>query len=152
MLCLVTQSCLTLYDPMDCSPPGSSVHGDSSGKDTGVDIQGIFPTQGSNPGLPHCRRILYWLSHQGSPKILEWAAYPFSRGSSQLRNWTRVSCIAGGFFTNWATRKAHKHVYPFLNTSKENLSVEAIDCSYSLHTFLCFKMNKCLRTFEERQW
>ena len=63
-------------------------------------LQGIFPTQGSNPGLPHCRRILYHLSHQGSPRILEWAAYPFSRGSSQPRNWTRVFCIAGGFFTN----------------------------------------------------
>ena len=55
---------------MDCIPPGSSVHGDSPGKNTGVDchafLQGIFPTQGSNPGLPHCRRILYRLSHQGS--------------------------------------------------------------------------------------
>ena len=54
---------------MDCSPPGSSVHGDSPGKNTGVGchafLQGIFPTQGSNPGLLHCRRILYCLSHQG---------------------------------------------------------------------------------------
>ena len=47
---------------------------------------GIFPTQGSNPGLPHCRQILYHLSHQGSPRILGWVAYPFSRGSSQPRN------------------------------------------------------------------
>ena len=48
-----------LSDPMDCSPPGSSVHGDSPGENTGVAchalLQGIFPTQGSNPGLPHCR-------------------------------------------------------------------------------------------------
>ena len=70
MLCLVTQSCLTLSDPTDCSPPGSSVHGDSPGKNTGVSchalLQGIFPTQGSNPGLLHCRWILYCLSHQGS--------------------------------------------------------------------------------------
>ena len=63
-------------------------------------LQGIFPTQGSNPGLPHCRQILYQLNHQGSPRILEWVAYPFSSGSSRLRNRTRVSCIAGGFFTN----------------------------------------------------
>ena len=73
MLCLVAQSCLTLCDPMDCSPPGSPVHGYSSGKNTGVDchalLQGVFPTQGSSPGLPHCRRILYCLSHQGSPVI-----------------------------------------------------------------------------------
>ena len=47
-----------------------------------------MPTQGSNPGLPHCRQILYQLSHQGSPRILEWVAYPFSRGSFQPRNLT----------------------------------------------------------------
>jgi len=41
-------------------------------------LQGIFPTQGWNPGLPHCRQILYQLSHKGSPRILEWVAYPFS--------------------------------------------------------------------------
>ena len=66
-MCLVTQSCLTLFDPMDCSPPGSSGHGDSPSKNTGVDccalLQGISPTQRSNPDLPHCRWILYWLSH-----------------------------------------------------------------------------------------
>ena len=65
-------------------------------------LQGIFPTQGLNPGLLHCRQILNQLSHKGSPKTLEWVAYPFSRGSSRPRNPTRVSCIAGGFFTNWA--------------------------------------------------
>ena len=60
----------------------------------------IFPTQGSNQGLPHCGQILYQLSHKGSPRILEWVAYPFSSRSSQPRNQTGVSCIAGGFFTN----------------------------------------------------
>ena len=49
-------------------------------------LQGIFPTQGSNPGLLHCRWILYQLSHQGSPRILEWVTYSFSSGSSQPRN------------------------------------------------------------------
>ena len=72
-------------------------------KNTGMDnlslLQRIFPTQRSIPGLPHCRLILYQLSHKGSPRILEWVAYPFSRGSSWPRNWTGVSCIAGGFFT-----------------------------------------------------
>ena len=66
---LVAQSCLTLCNPMDCSPPGSSVHG-----------------------------IL-------QARILEWAANPFSRGSSRPRDWTCVSCIAGRFFTIWATRE-----------------------------------------------
>ena len=86
---LVTQSCPTLCDPTDCSPPGSSVHEYSPGKNTGVGchalLQGIFSTQGLNPGLPQGRRILYHLRHQGSPRILEWVAYPFSRGSSQPR-------------------------------------------------------------------
>ena len=69
-------------------------------------LQGIFPTQGPNPGLLHCRWILYQLSHKGSLRILEWVAYPFSSNSSQPRTQTRVSCIAGGFFTNWAIREA----------------------------------------------
>ena len=57
---------------MDCSPADPSLHGDSPGKNTGVGchalLQGIFPAQGLNPSLPHCRRILYQLSYQGSPK------------------------------------------------------------------------------------
>ena len=70
MLCLVAQSCPALRDSMDHSPPGSSVHVDSPGKNTGVGchalLQGIILTQGSNPGLPHCMQILYLLSHRGS--------------------------------------------------------------------------------------
>ena len=111
VLLLVTQSCPTLWDPMDCSPPGFTVRGDSPGKNTEVGchalLQGIFPTQGSNPGLPHCRWILYHLSHQGSSRILEWVACPFSRGSSWPKNRTGVSCVAGRFFTSWATGEAH---------------------------------------------
>ena len=68
-------------------------------------LQGIFPTQGSNPGLPHCRWILYQLSHKRNPRILECVAYPFSRGSSRPKNRTGVSCIEDRFFTNWAIRK-----------------------------------------------
>ena len=63
----VAQSCPTIWDPMDCNPPGSFVHG-----------------------------IL-------QARVLEWVAIPFSRGSSQPRDWTQLSCIAGGFFTIWAT-------------------------------------------------
>ena len=99
------------FDPMDYSPPGSSVHEDSPGKNTGVRcralLQGILPTQGSNPGLLHYRQILYHLRHQGSPRILVWVTSPFSRGSSWLRNRTEVSCITGRFFNSWATREAH---------------------------------------------
>ena len=151
----VAQSCPTLHDPMDCSLPGSSIHGifqarvlewdviafsnremrnpqlsgiqeneseshsvlsdswwphglyspwNSPSQNTGIGnhslLQGIFPTQGSNPGLVHCRWILYQLSHKGSPTILDWVAYSFSSGSSWLRNLTGISCIAGGSFTN----------------------------------------------------
>ena len=52
-------------------------------------LQGIFPTQGLNSSLLHCRRSLYQLSYKGSPRILKWAAYPFASVSSQPRNWTR---------------------------------------------------------------
>ena len=65
----VTQSCLTLCDPMDCSPPGSSTHGTFQAR------------------------------------VLEWIAISFSRGSSQPRDRTRVSCTVGRCFTVWATRK-----------------------------------------------
>ena len=66
----VAQLCLILCDPMDCSLPGSPVHGIFSGNSTGVDchflLQGIFLNQGSNPGLPQRKQMLYPLSHQGS--------------------------------------------------------------------------------------
>ena len=85
VLCLVTQSGPTLCDIKNSKLPGSSVHRASPGKNTGggcyVLFQGIFPTKGLNSGLPHCRRILYHLSQQGSPRIREWVSYPFSRGS-----------------------------------------------------------------------
>ena len=80
------------------------LHGpwNSPGQNTGVGslslLQGIFPTQGLNLGLLHCGWIL--------PRILEWVACPFSSRSSQSRNRTRVSCIGGDFFTNWAIREA----------------------------------------------
>ena len=65
---LVIQSCPALYDPMGCSPPGSPTHVDSPCKNTGVGshslLQGIFLTQGPNPGLPNCRQMLHQLSHE----------------------------------------------------------------------------------------
>ena len=92
------QLCLTLCEQ------------NSPGQNSGVGslslLWGIFPTQGLNPSLLHCRQILYQLNHEEGPIMLEWVAYPFSRGSSWSRNRTRVSCIAGGFFTNWAIREA----------------------------------------------
>ena len=74
-----------------CSAVSDSVTPwNSPGQNAGVGsrslLQGIFPTQGSNPGIPHCRQILCQLSHKGSPRILKWTAYPLSSGSSQPRN------------------------------------------------------------------
>ena len=67
----VTQSCPTLCDPMDCSPARLLCPWDPPGKKTAVGslsfLQEIFPDQGSNPGFPHCRQILYCLSHEESP-------------------------------------------------------------------------------------
>ena len=89
-----------------------------SSQNTGVDrlslLQGIFPTQGWNPGLPHCRQILYQLSHQENPRIQEWIDYPFSRGSSRPRNQTWVSWTSGRFFTNWAIGEARHRIMPMI--------------------------------------
>ena len=93
------ESCSVVSDSL--WPHGLYSPWNSLGQNTGVSIlslfQGIFPTQRSNPGLLHCRWILYQLSHKGSPRILEWVAYPFSSGSSWPSNRSGVSCIAGGF-------------------------------------------------------
>ena len=74
VLGFIAQSCPTLCNPMDCNPPGSSVHGDSPGQNTGVGslslLQGIFPNQGLNWGLLHCWWILYQLSYQEPPFFL----------------------------------------------------------------------------------
>ena len=119
----VAQSCLTLCDPIDCTSPWNS-----PGHNTGVGslslLQGISPTQGLNPGLPHCRQILYQLSHKGSLRILEWVAYPFSSRSSWPRNRTGVSCIAGRFFTNWALRAK----------SLEIMNLTSFSISYQWHS------------------
>ena len=86
-------------------------------------LQGIFPTQGSNPGLPHCRQILYQLSHKQRPRILELVAYPFSSRSSHPKNRTGVSCTAGKFFTNWATR-----VFPVVMCGCESWTIKKAEC------------------------
>ena len=107
----VARSCPTLSDPMDCSSPGSSVHGILQARILQWVAMPSFKgssqprdrAQGSSPGLWHRRQILYHLSyqesprsvqmqilyrlsHQGSLRILEWVAYPFSSGSSRPRN------------------------------------------------------------------
>ena len=107
-----------LCDPMICSPPDSSVHGILQARILEwVDIS--FSRGSSRPRDWTCvsyvfcigRRVLYQLSHKGSPRILEWVAYAFSSGSSWPRNWTGFSCFAGRFFTNWAIREAIRETH-----------------------------------------
>ena len=134
---LIAQLCLTLYDPMDCSLPGSPVHGILQARI--LEWVGIFSSRGSSQPRdwvcmsfmdgqmlyhwPTWRRVvaqscptlcdpmdcsLPGSSVHGSlqARILEWVAISSSRGSSWPRDWTQVSCIASGFFPNWATREA----------------------------------------------
>ena len=106
----------------------------SPGQNTGVGslslLQGIFQTQGLNIGLLHCTWILYQLSQKWSPRILVWVTYPSFRGSSQPRNPTRVSCIAGGSFTNWATREAMREKENFWQ--KKTFSFQIPTANYLL--------------------
>ena len=103
-----SESCSVVSNSLQ--PRGLYSPWDSPGQNTGVGslslLWGIFPTQGLKAGFLHCRWIFLSAEPQGSPRILEWVAYPFSGQLSQPRNQTRVSCIAGGFFTSWATREA----------------------------------------------
>ena len=111
----IFESRLVVSDSLQ--PHGLYSPWNSPGQNTGVGshslLQGIFPTQGLNSGLLHCRWILYQWSQQQSQRILEWVAYPFSSRSSLPRNQTGVSCIVGGFFTSWATREACVFLYSY---------------------------------------
>ena len=124
LLLKVAQLCLTLCDPMDYI-----VHGILQARILEWVafplLQGIFPSQGLNPGLPHCRQVLYQLCHKGSPRILEWVAYPSFSGSSWQRNRSAVCCIAGGFFTYWAIREAQLF-YSLLNKTPFWLSRSSV--------------------------
>ena len=129
-LCYVVLRCSVTSDSLQSLalyPPGSFVHRDSPGKNIGVGchalLQRIFPTQGSNRSLPHCRQILYCLRHQGSPWILEWVVCPFSRGTFWPRNQNRVSCILGGFSTSWATRECLLSAYCLPVTALRTLQI-----------------------------
>ena len=101
---------LSKVNPIDCSRPGSSVHGILQARI----LEWVFPTQGLKPGVLHRRRILYHLSHQGSPRILERIAYPFSRASSWPQNRPRVSSVAGRVFTSelpWKMQYKNEELY-----------------------------------------
>ena len=123
---LVTQLYPTLWDPMDCSSPGSSVHGNSPGKNTGVGchalLQGIFPTQGLNPGLLHCRWILYCLSHQRSPKEATRRAY-LRCWYFSWKSWFQLVNLPAWHFP-WSNGARYGYIgFPNLYRCKFNFSV-----------------------------
>ena len=99
---LVAQSCPTLCEPMDCSLPGSSVHGIFQARILewiAISFsRGIFPTQGLNRGLPHCRQILYHLSHQGSPIHLKHREAETQNGSRDKSSNLRLYTLSIVFF------------------------------------------------------
>ena len=103
MKVIVIQSCLTLCDNMGCSPwnsPGQNTGGGSLSL-----LQGIFLTQGLNPGLPNWGQILYQLSHREAQEYWNGWLIPSPVDLPDPRNWTRISCTASGFFTNWVIRE-----------------------------------------------
>ena len=99
--CLVAQLCPTLYNPMDCSPPSSFIHGDSPGKNTGISchahLQGIFPTQESNPGLP----VAYYGTYFISSKSVGQPGSPLSWGSMGIIRGSRCTTTSKWLSGNW---------------------------------------------------
>ena len=96
----------TLCDPMDCGPPCSSVLGFSRQEyQSGLPCPppGELPNPGIKARSPTLQADSLPSEPPGKPRILEWGAFPFSRGSSQPRDQSQVSRIAGRFFTSWAT-------------------------------------------------
>ena len=141
VLSLVTQSCLTLWDPMDCSLPGSSVHRDSPGKNTGVGCHALLQESSQPRDQTEVSHIaggffIIWAT-KGSTRILECVAYPFSKGTSRLRKQTRVSCIALGFFISWATKEAWATVH---RVSKSRTRLRQL--VHTAHT--CVYIHVCL--------
>ena len=103
---IVTQSCLTLCTPWTIAHQVPDFPGKNTGVSSRLLLQGIFPTQGSNPHLPYYRWIFYCLSHQGSPRILEWVAMPSLQGifPTQGSSPGLPHCRQ---IIDWATRKAN---------------------------------------------
>ena len=99
-----------LFHPMDCSPPGSSVHGDSPGKNTGAGchalLQGIEPNLGIEPRSPTLQVDSLLSEPAGKPKNTQVGSLSILQGNFLTQELNRVSCITGRFFTSWATREA----------------------------------------------
>ena len=157
---LCAQLCPTPCDLVDCSLQGSSWGPWGFTRQeywSGLPCPppGTFPTQGSNTGLLYCRRILYCLSHQGSPRILEWVAYPFAKGSSQATSQTGVSCIAGSSLPAELPGKPPHlltHIYPETHWSRSNFDFQDLFFKkYILQDYSCHR-NWLLWWISEVNW
>ena len=135
--CLVAQLCPTPCNPMDCSPPDFSVHGNSPGKNTAVGchalLQGIFPTLRSNPGLLHYKWILYQLSHQGSSYFaFQFSSVTHSVVSDSLRphesQHARPPCPS-------ATSRVHPNPHPLSRWCHPTISSSVVPFSSCLQSF-----------------
>ena len=118
VLCLVTQSCPAVCNPMDCSTPGSYVHGDSPGKNTGVGCHAS--SKGSSqpriePRSPTLQGDSLLSEPPGKPRNTGVGNVSLLHGIFQPGNWTRVSCFAGGFFTSWTIREAQNKAWKCIN-------------------------------------
>ena len=155
VLCLVSQLRPTLCSPMDCSPPGSSVCGDSPVKNTGVGchalLQGTSPTQGMNLGLPHCRQILYRLSHQGSPRITEWSAGTQMTKVKYLQSLPFLCTRLGEFYLNSLILPSFVFFQKFLAfvTKKEKKVVKGLSGGCQVKGKRVFSRN---RQLEQDAW
>ena len=141
-VCLIDQSCPTLCNPVDYSPPGSSVQGDSPDKNTGVGchalLQGIFPIQGSNPGLPHCRWILYGLNHQGrlwgpEDREAERTTKSFFSGNSSMpaQSLSHVRLFATLSRVSYVSCIGRQVLYLLAPPRKPSISAAGFQISYS---------------------
>ena len=140
--CPVIQWCLPLCDPMDCSPPGSSVHGDSQGKNTGVGchffLQGIFPTQGLNLRLLHCRWILYhwapWEAWRATTFLLFPKSIPFFQNNKPTSHKLRLHLTAqsSGPFTLYLVYLLQPHWLPNIPWNRQTLLTQGLFPLFSL--------------------
>ena len=154
----MAQLCPTLCDPMDYTFRGILQARILEWRNTGYPFPspGDLPNPGIEPKFPMLEADSLPAEPQGSPRILECVAYAFSRGSSPPKNWTRVSCIAGGFFTNSAIRepcKLHYFISCLGNTVQictSSLSISLwmlyLDCFYVLAIVNSAVMNILVHT------
>ena len=174
MLCWVTQSCSSLCNPTDCSPPGSSVHGDSPGKNTGMGchalLQGIFPTredQGSNSSLLHCRQILLSPESPGKPyHLCIHSNQSYTLKDSNLGKESKSFhknfewyCIMDSFFfselpcnhqkefkTNIHEKTLSKESYAKISTKNKTLKQKNKNCYISLMWYLSISLYRHTHT------